>query len=73
MSPVGPLGTPIPPYDALEFRLEQSNVNGQTLSAIVCEDVIVKPAENRDEAAKRPFKPAPFNSKITEARRTRRG
>jgi hypothetical protein len=51
MSPTGPLGTPIPPYDGLEFRLEQSNVDGQTLSAIVCEGVIVEPVVSRDEAA----------------------
>jgi hypothetical protein len=51
MGSPGMLGTPIRPYDGLEFRLEQSNVNGQTLSAIVCEGVIV---DRRSPGTKRP-------------------
>ena len=43
MNPRGTLGTPIPPYDNLEFRLEQTTVNGQIISAIVCECFVVEP------------------------------
>jgi hypothetical protein len=35
-------GQPIPPYDNLEFRLERSTKDGETISSIVCEGVVVE-------------------------------
>jgi hypothetical protein len=70
MTQRGPLGTPIPAHDNLEFRLEQANVNGQTINAIACEGVVVEPPITREESAK---KPVPYRSKIAEVRKTRRG
>ena len=70
MNPPGPLGSPLPPHDGLEFRLQQSTVNGQILSAIVCEGVVVEPPVVREE---KPFEPARLKATISDARRRRRG
>jgi hypothetical protein len=71
MTPRGPLGTPIPPYN-LEFRLEHTTVNGQVINAIVCEGIVVEPTGAWEEPSKKPFRPAPYRSRIGEARKRRR-
>jgi hypothetical protein len=35
-------GMALPKYDTLEFRLEGTTVNGQSVDAIVCEGVVVE-------------------------------
>jgi hypothetical protein len=63
----------MPPYDSLEFRLEHSTVDGQANNAIVFEGIVVEPTGAREEPSKRPFKPAPYRSRIGAARKKRRG
>jgi hypothetical protein len=44
MTPVR-LGTPLPPYDDLEFRLVRATMGGQPMNSIVCEGVVVETIE----------------------------
>ena len=69
MRPRGPLGTPIPPYDNLEFQLLQKEINGQKINAIACEGVIVEPLVAEDSR----LEPVRFKSSMAHARRRRRG
>jgi hypothetical protein len=44
MKPVH-LGTPLPPYDDLEFRLVRTTMGGQPMNSIVCEGVVAETIE----------------------------
>ena len=42
-------GETLPEYDTLEFKIVQSYVNGEAVSRIVCEGVVVDPPKRRGE------------------------
>jgi len=42
-------GETLPGYDTLEFKIVQSYVNGEAVSRIVCEGVVVDPPKRRAE------------------------
>ena len=42
-------GETLPGYDTLEFKIVQSYVNGEAVSRIVCEGVVVDPPKRRGE------------------------